>query len=104
MEADIFSLIAIMLGRLNMTDEQAKDVFRAYARSIFRPRQNVRKAFRKALGIPPYSEESLVRATKLVVEYFDPSVESQKWKRNLFSAPGERCGWYDKNLRHERTY
>lgn len=82
-------LIAIMLGRLNMTDGQCMETFRTFARSIFRRHQ---RSYNIIGGLTPkYSDKSLMRATKLVIGSFDPNPESEKWKRNIFAAPGERC-------------
>ena len=78
-----------MLGRLNMTDEQSMETFRTYTESIFRRHRWLYYPARSK-----YSGKSLVRATKAVVGSFDPSPESQKWKRNMFAAPAERCRWY----------
>ena len=82
-----------MLGRLNMTDEQSTETFRTYTESIFRRHRRLYDVF-SGLTTPKYSGKSLVRATKIVVGSFDPSPESQKWKRNMFAAPAERCRWY----------
>ena len=79
-----------MLGRLKMTLEQCKEAFRTHAKSIFyRPQR-----LDYSLTTSKYSENDLVQATKTVIESFDPTPESQKWKRNMFAATAERCGWY----------
>ena len=85
-------LIAIMLARLNMTDQQCMDTFQSHAESIFNHRQSLYKIF-GALFTTRYSAKSILRATKLVVGEFDPLPEGQKWKRNMFAAPAARCRW-----------
>lgn len=84
------SLIAIMLGRSKMTEEQCKETFQTYSKSIFRRHQRSYNALR-GLYSEMCSEKGLIRATRLVVGAFDPNPESQKWKRNIFAAPGESC-------------
>ncbi|KAK0512034.1 hypothetical protein JMJ35_005162 [Cladonia borealis] len=86
-------LVAIMLGRLNMTEEQCKETFRTYTESIFRHHRGRRYAFSAGPITSKYSGESLVRATKDVIRSFDPTPESEKWKRNMFAAAAtvERC-------------
>lgn len=90
-----------MLGRLNMSDEQCKETFRTYAESIFQ-RHRRRYGVFGPLITSKYSEESIIQATKHVVGSFDPNPESQKWKRNMFAAPAERCRWYIDISKHEQ--
>lgn len=91
-------LIAIMLARLNMTDQQCIDTFQTYAENIFS-----QTLLHRVFGVFPtgykYSSKSMIRATNLVVGSFDPTPEGQKWKRNMFAAPNTRCRWYDRKAR-----
>lgn len=87
-------LIAIMLARLNMTDQQCIDMFQIHAENIFLSKKPLYRVF-GAFFTPKYSSKSIMRATKLVVGHFDPTSEGQKWKRNMFAAPNTRCRWYD---------
>lgn len=90
-------LIAIMLARLKMTDQQCIDTFQTHAERLFLYRQPLYKIFGAigAIFTTKYSSKSIIRATKLVVGNFDPTPEGQKWKRNMFAAPNARCRWYD---------
>ena len=86
-------LIAIMLARLNMTDQQCIDTFQTQAENIFL----LQKPLFKVFGVPfttKYSSKSIIRATKVVVGHYDPTPEGQKWKRTRFAAPNTRCRWY----------
>lgn len=85
-------LIAIMLARLNMTDQQCLDVFQAHAENMFLRRQPLYRIF-GPLYTTKYSSKSITKATKLVVGEFDPTLGGQKWKRNMFAAPNARCRW-----------
>ncbi|KAI0809419.1 hypothetical protein GGR55DRAFT_679769 [Xylaria sp. FL0064] len=83
-------LLAIMLGRLKMPEKESMETFQNYCGMIFG------RSFRifRLLGgvvLPLYSDRLLIKATKLVVGEFDPSPEAKKWRRNMFSAPGEHC-------------
>ena len=83
------SLIAIMLGRLEMTVEDCTKRFEAYAREIFSHRRLASRLLTSFFK-PMYSHERLVRATKELIADFDPSAERDKWRRNVFSAPNAR--------------
>lgn len=64
-------LIAIMLARLNMTDQECMDAFQTHAESIFLHRQLLYKIF-GPLRTTKYSSKSIIRETKLVVEKYEP--------------------------------
>lgn len=85
-------LIAIMLARLNMTDQQCMETFQTHAENIFLRRQPLPGIIARPFTTK-YSSKSIVRATKLVVGSFDPLSKDQKWKRNMFAAPNARCKW-----------
>lgn len=85
-------LIAIMLARLNMTDQECMDMFQTHTESIFLHRQPLNRIF-GPLCTTKYNSKSVERATKLVVGSFNPFSEGQKWKRNMFAAPSARCRW-----------
>lgn len=85
-------LIAIMLARLNMTDQQCIDTFQIHAESIFLRSRLLYGIFGR-LFTTKYSSKSIVRATELVVRSFNPLLNDQKWKRNMFAAPNARCKW-----------
>lgn len=85
---DAHSLIAIMLGRLHMTDDECIETFRAWSESVFGHHRLIRPPSR-----PKYSERVLYQATKRIIDSFDPSAESEKWKRNIFAASDESCKW-----------
>ena len=84
-----------MLGRMKMGEEQCKAAFRTYTESIFR-HQGLSRYAVSVLGLTTsrYRETGLVRATRTLIRSFDPTPENQKWKRNKFAAPAERCRWY----------
>ncbi|KAL6716037.1 hypothetical protein ACLMJK_006999 [Lecanora helva] len=84
------SLIAIMLGRLNMKDLDCLQSFEKYANEIF---SHPKRLYRASAGLilPKYGTNRLNKATQAVVGNFDPSPESLKWKSNLFNAPGNKC-------------
>lgn len=82
-----------MLGRLNMKDEQCKEIFRTYTESIFRRPRRLYYAF-GGLTTSKYSGKSLIRATGDVIESLDSSPESLHWGRNMFAAGPELCQWY----------
>jgi len=76
-----------MLGRLEMTLDECINNFSAYADMVFsHPRLGSWLAFTSK-----YSEKRLIRATRLIVGEFDPTPNSEKWRRNLFSVPGGQC-------------
>lgn len=85
-------LIAIMLARLNMTDQQCMDTFQIYAESIFLHPQSLNRIF-GPFYTTKYSSKNVIRATKLVVGSFNPLSKDQQWKRNMFAAPNARCRW-----------
>jgi hypothetical protein len=86
-ELTFIRLIAIMLGRLEMTVEECIQRFSAYANTIFsHPRLGSR-----LLWASKYSKKRLIEATRLIVGEFDPTADSEKWRRNLFSVPGGQC-------------
>lgn len=91
-------LIAIMLARLNMTDQQCIDTFQTHAENIFLSQRPLYRVF-GPLFTTKYRSKSIIRATNLAVGYFDPTPEGQKWKRNMFAAPNTRCRWYDRKAR-----
>ena len=85
-------LIAIMLGRLKMSEDQCLESFQRYADDIFgRPRLWLFDRMPILRRSPKYSSNNINRAIKMVIGNFDPSPDSPKWKRNLFEVPGERC-------------
>ncbi|KAI1126751.1 acyl transferase/acyl hydrolase/lysophospholipase [Nemania abortiva] len=88
-------LIAIMLGRLKMTLKDSMDKFREHSSEIFRHPRLPHRIFGTfsafILGSPRYSEKRIVDATQTVVEEFDPSPDSKKWRRDIYSSPGDRC-------------
>lgn len=90
-------LIAIMLGRLKMSEDQCMESFRKYADEIF-SRQRFFLRFGWTRLLPKYGSDRLNRAIKMVVGNFDPSPDSHKWKRNLFAVPGEKCKTYDSKV------
>lgn len=83
------SILAIMLSRLKMIEEKCSDTFLKHTKNVFSHpslRHNVS-------AHPKYSQKRLVEAVKNVIREFSPDPESEKWKRNIFAAPGHRCGW-----------
>ncbi|KAI1293340.1 acyl transferase/acyl hydrolase/lysophospholipase [Xylaria venustula] len=83
-------LLAIMLGRLKMSERECMKPFEKYCGMIFG--RALRPSWLPSRVVfPRYSHRRLVKATKLVVGEFDPSPEAKKWRRNMFSSPGEHC-------------
>ena len=84
-------LLAIMLGRLEMTVDECFDRFRACADEIFRhPRPF---SFLRPLTVK-YSDERLIRGVRHIVGDFDPSPDSEKWRRTIFKDTSGRCKTY----------
>jgi vacuolar-type H+-ATPase subunit B/Vma2 len=83
-------LIAIMLGRMEMTVDESIRRFREYSAEIFRSPRLSGRIFSGLLR-PRYRPENIVRATKLIVGDFDPTLPEDKWKRNSFAAPNAKC-------------
>ena len=83
-------LIAILLGRLKMSEDQCMESFQKYADEIF-SRRGLFKRFVPTHLLPKYGSDRINQAIKMVVGNFDPSPDSHKWKRNLFAVPGEKC-------------
>ncbi|KAI1354102.1 acyl transferase/acyl hydrolase/lysophospholipase [Xylaria sp. FL0043] len=83
-------LLAIMLGRLKMPEKESMETFQNYCGMIFGRSFRVSRLL-GGIVLPLYSDRLLIKATKLVVGEFDPSPEAKKWRRNMFSAPGEHC-------------
>ena len=91
------SWIAIMLGRLKMTDEQCKETFRTYTETIFRRSRWLYHVFGclTESTTSKYSGKRLARATQDVIESFDPQPESEKLSMsNRFAAAPGLCRWY----------
>ncbi|KAI1275714.1 acyl transferase/acyl hydrolase/lysophospholipase [Xylaria sp. FL0933] len=84
-------LLAIMLGRLKMPEKECMETFQNYCGMIFGRSFRISRLLSGIVFLPLYSDRLLIKATKLVVGEFDPSPEAKKWRRNMFSAPGERC-------------
>ncbi|KAF2968931.1 hypothetical protein GQX73_g4649 [Xylaria multiplex] len=83
-------LIAIMLGRLKMLERECMETFETYCGTIFNRPYLIPWLF-GGVVLPQYSGNRLIKATKLVVGEFDRSPEAKKWRRNMFSSPGEHC-------------
>ena len=83
-----------MLGRLKITEEQCKVTFHTYSESMFGD-QGLSSYAVSVVGLitSKYREKGMVRATETLLRSFDPTLESQKWKRNGFAVPAERCRW-----------
>ncbi|KAI1149764.1 hypothetical protein F4825DRAFT_453150 [Nemania diffusa] len=79
-------LLAIMLGRLEMTVEECFETFSAYAEEIFYHRI-------RFLGflLPKYSDKRLVRAVRHIVGDFDPSPDREKWRGTIFKDTSGLC-------------
>ncbi|KAF1966045.1 hypothetical protein BU23DRAFT_334294, partial [Bimuria novae-zelandiae CBS 107.79] len=82
-------LIAIMLGRLEMTVIQCKENFTRYADELFGHRRSL-LGFVPTLSQPRYSEKRLIRATRLLLDKFDPSSEDNRWRRTIFASSDVR--------------
>ncbi|TGJ79040.1 hypothetical protein E0Z10_g9733 [Xylaria hypoxylon] len=83
-------LIAIMLGRLEMTVGECIERFSIYTNIIFSHPRLRSQLFGKILP-PKYHKRRLVRATKEIISDFDPTTENDKWRRKTFSIPNGRC-------------
>lgn len=84
-----------MLGRLKMTLEVSEAKFLQYSSDILGHPRLLYRMF-GSLGwllfsTPVYSEKRIINATRTIVGEFDPSSESDNWKRNMFSSPGDHC-------------
>ena len=86
-------LIAIMLGRLEMTIEESIERFCAYSDTIFNhPRLSARLLGR--LWASKYDADKITQATRRLVGDLDPTPSHEKWKRNVFGGPHSRCKTY----------
>ena len=83
-------LIAIMLGRLEMTIEECIERFCAYSDAVF-IRSNLRTILRRPFSALKYDGNIITQATRRLVGHFDPTPSHQKWKRNVFGTPHSRC-------------
>jgi hypothetical protein len=82
-----------MLGRLKMTLTQSQETFLKFAKELFRhPRPSFR-LYRGLFNSTKYTEESINKATQVVVGSFDPNPGGLRYTRDRFAAPGERCKW-----------
>ncbi|KAI0097516.1 hypothetical protein GGR51DRAFT_578054 [Nemania sp. FL0031] len=89
------ALIAIMLGRLEMSLNDSKDRFREYSGDIFR---HPRFSYRLFGGLGPhifrtprYSEKRVVDAAQNVVKTFNPKSASTKYEQEMFRSSNNRC-------------
>ena len=87
---DFDRLIAIMLGRLEMTVEECIEKFCAYADTIF-DRSKRRIRLLGHFSAPKYDANHITQATRRLVGHFDPTPEDEKWKRNVFESRYGRC-------------
>lgn len=95
-KADGVSLIAIMLGRLEMSLDQCLETFRTYTDEVFGHPQPLYRALGSRF-LHKYSDERLIRATQTVVGIFGPCPDDPE-KRSLFAAPGGKCKTYDAHI------
>ena len=86
-------LIAIMLGRLEMTIEDCIERFCVYADDIFTSSKRTQK-LRHIFLATKYDADRITQATKRLVGTFDPTPEDEKWKRNVFATRHGRCKTY----------
>jgi hypothetical protein len=86
------SLIAIMLGRLEMSVAQCKENFVRNADELFNhPRSLLR--FMPSQFYSKYDDKRIVRATQLLLDKFDPVSKASKadrWRRTIFASPKVR--------------
>lgn len=83
-------LIAIMLGRLEMTVEECIERFCAYSDAVF-VRSSLRNIRRWPFSAAKYDGDTITQATRRLVRHFDPTPDHEKWKRNVFGTPHSRC-------------
>jgi len=91
--AKVCSLIAIMLGRLQMTVDDAIKGFKKYCRDIFsHPRLfGGPTTFALLLNRDKYDQKVFEQAMKDLVDEFNPDPGGHIWSHNLFAAPEDRC-------------
>lgn len=83
------SLIAIMLGRLEMTVAQCKKNFVRYADELFGDGPSLLHLV-PSLSYPRYSEKRIIEATRLLLDEFDPVSKADRWRRTIFASPNVR--------------
>ena len=81
-------LLAIMLGRLEMTIDECFNRFYAYGKEIFSHPKPF--SFLRFLTVK-YSDERLIRGVRHIVGNFDPLPDSEKWRRTIFKDTSGRC-------------
>ena len=83
-------LIAIMLGRLEMTVEECIERFCAYSDTTF-THSTLSSRLLSPFSVSKHDGDKITQATRRLVGRFDPTPSQEKWKRNEFSAPHSRC-------------
>lgn len=87
-------MIAILLGRLQMTVDECIERFESYAEDIFDNKDGVSGKLHQ-LGMPlrgPKSrEKGLEKALQRALLEFDPSPIGEEWKKDRFVLPGSSC-------------
>jgi hypothetical protein len=83
-------LIAIMLGRLEMTIEECIERFCTHLDAIFNHARLSARLTGRLLA-SKYNADKITQATRRLVGDLDPTPDYEKWKRNVFGAPHGRC-------------
>ncbi|KAI1329800.1 hypothetical protein F5Y16DRAFT_365323 [Xylariaceae sp. FL0255] len=83
-------LIAIMLGRLEMSIDECIKTWRQSTTTILS--QHRRSWFGLPAVFPPrYKSEVLARIVNKVTDEFDPTDEDDRWRRNTYGNPQSQC-------------
>ena len=84
-----YRLIAIMLGRLEMTIGECIYKFVQYAGDIFsHPKHLI--PLGTSVSLPKYNEKVLNHATQQLVSEFDRSSKDNQWRQSLFASSDVR--------------
>ncbi len=87
-------MIAILLGRLQMTVDECIERFQLYAEAIFANEDGISRMLHP-LELPfrgvKSREKGLEEALHKAVLEFDPSSDGEEWRKDLFFLSGDSC-------------
>lgn len=86
-------MIAIMLGRLQMTVEESIESFKGYGNEVFTHARLVHTLqFRFSfLNRPKYGEKPVRKAIESIVQRYEPDPEKKLWRQYVFAAVHDQC-------------
>lgn len=86
-------MIAIILGRLQMTVEECIESFKAYSNDVFTHARFVHTLQFPFLFLdrPKYGDKSVRKAIENVVQKYEPDPGKKLWRQYSFAASHDRC-------------